>query len=882
MFFVIVALFGCEPPAPPTPPDNPPDPVTEPVDLAAASSNQALGSTITASWSPSSFDHAGNANDGNVNTNWSNHTNYHPDDWLQIELPEAIRVGKISIINKVDDNAGMYSFDLQYMGKYEWVTLNTYRSARAGRNRETIEIDVPNITAAKWRITNFKLYPGHNCVGIYEFQVNAPVVKSNYADPANPAANVNDGNSQTYWTDQGNDFPLGGYVQVELAFPSEVSTIHIGGDTPNGFDLQYFDGCDWVHQGRYTTRFRRHFAPLTINVEGIVARSWRVTNFVNRFYYGDGYGSTQIHDFKIYGKALDQKLECNGEQLLDESWKVVAKAPVDECFKGVGQGQYPIQGGCSDGEPKKNEAYVWGLTRYGDNLFFGTGSNITCMAIELYGGGEIQYPKYYYRPNDMVCEFSENGQGMKDWRPPSMNMYSEAGGLQPLQMPLWAHRLRHDSTGVRAAGAHPSGVVFLGAPNLGDGIYLFAFDGKTGQFLLAKELDLGYSSIRKMLTASDGNFYIGLGGSEAGLQDGGAVVKWKGDPDAIYSGDLGTLFDFEFVGLNLDGEAAYLTEHENRLIVSTWSNQGKSFPTVPEHQANTAGIWQSPPLPLTSTSSGNWHKIWSAADYEPDPLVAGTYGGGAVKSFDGWLYWGTMHLPGAAVLKFIDAYGLPLTYHEIERLVEGTWRETSIFRARNLGTSQQEIQLLYGGTSVFDLAPGHYPVFDEYQWWDVNLRSRMNKMGLTPLYGRGGFDNEWNNYCWTMAIYDNHLYVGTMDYSWIVMEEEWLDYYQRRTTYGSDLWRFENSNMSAMPVNIDGMHNGLNYGCRTMITDDRHLYIGTGNQANLSEAGGWELIKLTTKSDGIHDDDVIPAFSGYRYDFRYPQNNRRSNKYHPN
>jgi hypothetical protein len=113
-----------------------------------------------------------------------------------------------------------------------------------------------------------------------------------------------------------------------------------------------------------------------------------------------------------------------------------------------------------------------------------------------------------------------------------------------------------------------------------------------------------------------------------------------------------------------------------------------------------------------------------------------------------------------------------------------------------------------------------------------------------------------------------------MDHSWLVMEDEedvQSRGYERRSIYGSDLWRFESSNMSAMPVNVEGMQNGLNYGVRSVIVDDDNFYIGTGNQANLSEAGGWELIKLTTKSGGINDADVIPAFSGYRYDLRYPQ-----------
>jgi hypothetical protein len=62
-----------------------------------------------------------------------------------------------------------------------------------------------------------------------------------------------------------------------------------------------------------------------------------------------------------------------------------------------------------------------------------------------------------------------------------------------------------------------------------------------------------------------------------------------------------------------------------------------------------------------------------------------------------------------------------------------------------------------------------------------------------------------------------------------------------------------------MPVSIDGMRNGMNYGIRSMISDDEFIYIGTANNANLSKDGGWELIKLTTKSDAITDLGVIPS-----------------------
>ena len=54
----------------------------------------------------------------------------------------------------------------------------------------------------------------------------------------------------------------------------------------------------------------------------------------------------------------------------------------DECFYGIGawppsappNNQYPLAGACTaPGRLKTNESYVWGMTKPGNNVFFGTG-----------------------------------------------------------------------------------------------------------------------------------------------------------------------------------------------------------------------------------------------------------------------------------------------------------------------------------------------------------------------------------------------------------------------------------------------------------------------------------------------------------------------------
>ena len=98
-------------------------------------------------------------------------------------------------------------------------------------------------------------------------------------------------------------------------------------------------------------------------------------------------------------------------------------------------------------------------------------------------------------------------------------------------------------------------------------------------------------------------------------------------------------------------------------------------------------------------------------------------------------------------------FGTPLTPDEENTLYNGTYRSTSVWRARNLeGTP--EIQLLYGEaqlpkfnylTRTFDLTP--------------------NVRGYIPLYGSSGFGNPNNYYSWTMMTAAGKFYVGTLDLS---------------------------------------------------------------------------------------------------------------------
>lgn len=127
---------------------------------------------------------------------------------------------------------------------------------------------------------------------------------------------------------------------------------------------------------------------------------------------------------------------------------------------------------------------------------------------------------------------------------------------------------------------------------------------------------------------------------------GKSVLRWRGDPETFEN-----LFRFEVVG-NLDSEGAELAEHRGRIFVTTWP-AGFRIETL-------ASLYMSPPIPpggLTNLQADDWKKVWQADDYEPDPVTAATYGGGALAPFDGYLYWGTMHFPFLSTHAHFSFYG---------------------------------------------------------------------------------------------------------------------------------------------------------------------------------------------------------------------------------
>jgi hypothetical protein len=536
----------------------------------------------------------------------------------------------------------------------------------------------------------------------------------------------------------------------------------------------------------------------------------------------------------IPGRAT--KVTAGGVSLERE---LLAKAAPDECYAGIGN-IYPPGPPCGLGFPKVNQAFVWGLAKTDDSLWFGTAPNAPCL---VFGGYlSVTLP---HETDSWVCEFGESQYSPPlpevygDWRPPHIYLYDLQS--QTLSEKSLVDPLFYTTSGIRSAGVLGS-IVILGGPSLTGGINLFAFHTKTQAYLGSINLP-EFTNIRKWLLVN-GVLYTAVRNADGS----GNVLRWQGDAT--------NPFQYEIVG-NLASEGAELAFHQGRIFVSTW-------PYLKANPPALAGLYMSPILPeegLTAADSDAWQKVWQSTDYEPDPVTAATYAGGALASFDGYLYWGTMHVPFVATLAHINVYGEPETQLDLLNTILRTHRAISIFRGKDFGTASEEITLLYGEIylSVYN--------FDPQSGTGV-WKFAVNKMNAEPLWGKSGFDNFYNNYTWTMAVFHDQLYVGTMDWSYLFQDGLALlvEYifglpidpnipvdFPTPLNYGADLYRFSSFNSPAIAESLDGVGNYSNYGIRTMISEDA-LYLGTANPMNLmtdpsddKPEGGWELLRLSEK-----------------------------------
>lgn len=536
----------------------------------------------------------------------------------------------------------------------------------------------------------------------------------------------------------------------------------------------------------------------------------------------------------------------------------LAKAKPDECFNGIGQ-PYPAGPPCASGQAKVNQGYVWGLTQAGPTIWFGTGANVHCLV----GGDTLGNQKPEVN-SDWTCEYG-GSQAVKndpaipasigDMRPPEVWTYDTVRHKSVnksaeiiAKSPDDASRLAH-TVGLRAAGTFGN-VVLLGGPALGDTLNMFAFDATTKAYLGSITFT-DYSNIRTFLVAQDA-LYLGVGTGHNGT-GGGGVLRWTGD----------TSNPFSFVTVaTLPVQAADLVVYGDQIAATTWPTSKPNAPQL------LAGLWLSPKLSdgapgLNPEDATGWKQVWNAAMYEPDRVTAATYGGGGLAAYDGYVYWGTMHVPMKASIVSASIYP-PVDDAAAKTQRLNTQRAVSIWRGKDLGLPTQKIELLYGESTL--------PA------WDPATSTWSSKSThFTPLYGKSGFGNIFNNYTWRMTVVDNKLFVGTMDWSYLVKgvlaggrsapvnaaarkalsdPSGWASASVRANLFGGDLWMFPSSTAKAVAVNTKGLGNYLNYGIRNMIPNGSGgLYLGMADPMNLrtnprdaQPEGGWELLEMTKRT----------------------------------
>ena len=459
----------------------------------------------------------------------------------------------------------------------------------------------------------------------------------------------------------------------------------------------------------------------------------------------------------------------------------LAKAPKDECFNGVGATiTFPVNGVCATGTPKVNDAYVWGLTKQGKYLFFGTLANVMC-GVES-GYLEVTDPQV---TSEWVCEFGQSksgaqGLGTGDHRWPNLFRYDlvakQLVSLNPTPNTP-ADILRKRTSGFRSAGSL-NGVAFVAGMNSGSGLNFFAFDADTGN-LIGAPTTIGqgsYNNIRQWAIAN-GQLYLGVG-----TTTGGAVLRWTGTrPDPYH---------FVVVGY-LPSDAANMVAHDDgRLYITTWPNRcsasritaGECPMDYRPDETPPAGLYRSPVLPETgglpecTDASPDGPCYWgtplwlntrddlpahaNVPFYDPDQLTGYHSGGGALASYKGRLYFGTMHVPQSAATSAAKMWGQQYGVTSTDsRTMLGTQRAISIFEVKFPAGKKVMVSMLFGEKYLptFDPATGGYSIaYDE-----------GHRTGFEPRFGPSGLGNFFNNYTWAMRVFKDKLVIGTMDWSHI-------------------------------------------------------------------------------------------------------------------
>jgi hypothetical protein len=547
----------------------------------------------------------------------------------------------------------------------------------------------------------------------------------------------------------------------------------------------------------------------------------------------------------------------------------LAKHKADECFNGIGVDYPPINpdGTCSAGTPKKNLAYVWGLTQaglgdasfIGDEIWFGTVANPICGGSA--SGLFVPEPE---QKVSWVCEYGESMLARRptrplppssgDWRLPRAYSYNVRERRLTERTPSDPNF--QTILGLRSAGSVGNAVILAG-PTFQTDVTFAAWDAATGSYRGSCRAT-ALNQIRQWITVN-GVLYAGAGRDTGD----GVILRWRGTLDNPFNGaaSVSEYCGFEVVGV-LPAFPSYLANYDGkRLAASAWNKSaldGEGVVRVAPSAAGTfaAGIYIGPPFGAdgqytSADATATWARIWAPTQYETDPVVASTTGGGAITFWKGWLWFGTMHNNASTSLLHADCkqptcFGPPANADENLYLLFNVSRAASIWRARLPTASTVEVQLLYGATQLPALVPG-------------TKTFEMKPTGWTPRHGKAGFGNPFVTYTWAVSAGADDLLFGMYDYRYVFDVRLGLVSAQGSTPagfrtlvdpqrgYGADLWRFSDPEGPAKAETVHGFGNFTNYGVRNMLRlhNGPNVILGTASGLNLEPDAGWELQSLT-------------------------------------
>jgi len=563
--------------------------------------------------------------------------------------------------------------------------------------------------------------------------------------------------------------------------------------------------------------------------------------------------------------------------------EVVVKAVADECYNGIG-GNYVEKFGDGDACPtgwleKTNQTYGWALTKSGDDVWVGTGANVSCIAATA-GSFFAGEPIFFQAPpgesslgpgpfpaeppfTDIEIQFPTGPGQFVTITPEAADYVLACEGAEgdylyqafPLAVPLinrltdpllgtsllgligdwrpaevWVHDTSVGGANQTRVPIHDPRIHFtlgLRAAGAKDGVVLMAGPGILGlglqvfafdadtKELIDSRLFARYSNARRFVTLRN-QLYVGVQNTDGS----GSVLLW--------TGSRANFLKFQVVG-TLDSEVAQLATFGDRLVATTWppSQLSSVAGVFSGAEAAPPGLWISPRVPffgLRWWHRGWWSKLWEYSEYDPDPVIAAYSGLGDLRQFGQCLYYGSMHPPQSG------SQGIRQEYDEAElvdttddEIDEKAYRSLAVFRI--CPAESLDVELLYGEKSLPVYTPG------------VGWEEKDNGLG-EPKYGQ--LADRAQNYFWSMGFLGGELCFGTQETS---------ESSQIPAAQGGDLWCFPDTDSAATAFDNSGLGNKYNSGYRNMVEANGSLYLATSNGANLNPDGGFELIRLDPDSE---------------------------------